>query len=123
MTEQGYGCAGCAGANPVNWLLTRLSPAATISSCDEDLPIALVNLLASWLEVDSERLYKAVERFAKAEQAKDAKAAQQQAEADYQAALALIADPSIYEDGNTEYGLEQALALAHELVTEHEAAQ
>ena len=44
-------------------------------------------------------------------------------QAEYEAAKALIDNPSLYEDGNTEYGLEQALELARRLVAEHEAAQ
>lgn len=43
------------------------------------------------------------------------------AESELDAARRLIADPSTYEDGNTEYGIEQALELAHKLVAEAEA--
>lgn len=43
--------------------------------------------------------------------------------ADVEAARRLLADPSTYEDGNTEYGLEQALELARLLVAEADAAE
>ena len=39
-----------------------------------------------------------------------------------EAARRLLADPSTYEDGNTEYGLEQALELARLLVAEADGA-
>ena len=46
-------CLACEGKNPVNWLLTRLNPAATTRVCQHDIPIALVALLATELEVDA----------------------------------------------------------------------
>lgn len=45
------------------------------------------------------------------------------ADLEYQAAKALINDPSLYEEGNTDYGVEEALELAQQLVAEYEAAQ
>lgn len=46
-------CLACEGKNPVNWLLTRLNPAATTRVCQHDIPIALVALLATELEVEA----------------------------------------------------------------------
>lgn len=48
-----YGCIGCEGAKPVTWLLTHLSPPATISTCEEDFEPAVVSLLATRLGVDA----------------------------------------------------------------------
>lgn len=48
-----YGCLACEGRNPVNWLLTRLSPATTFSVCEHDIEQAMVALLATRMEVDA----------------------------------------------------------------------
>lgn len=118
-----YGCALGGPDHKVNWLITHLQPAMTISLCDEDFPVGVIPMLASELGVDPGRLYDSVKRFVDREQAREAREAGKAAEADYLAARALLDDPSTYEDGNTEYGLEQALELARQLVAEHEAAQ
>lgn len=52
MSED-YSCLACEGKNPVNWLLTRLTPAATFSVCDHDISQAMVALLATMMEVDA----------------------------------------------------------------------
>lgn len=70
-----YGCALGGPDHKVNWLVTRLSPALTISLCDEDFPVGLIPLLGSELGVDPARLYDAVKRFVDREQAREAKAA------------------------------------------------
>ena len=48
-----YGCLGCEGKNPVNWLITRLNPGSTTSVCDQDIDAALLAMLATRLEVDA----------------------------------------------------------------------
>lgn len=53
-------CLACEGKNPVNWLLTRLNPAATTRVCQHDIPIALVALLATELEVEAGWLQEAI---------------------------------------------------------------
>ena len=123
MTDPGYRCALGDESHQVNWLVTRLRPAVTISLCDDDFPVGLIPLLAAELGVDQARLYDTIKRFTDREQARQDKEHGKAAEAEYQAAKALLDDPSTYEDGNTDYGLEQALELARQLVAEHEAAQ
>lgn len=54
--EQGYGCLACGGQHPVNWLITRLSPPQTVSSCEQDIEPALLALLAQRLDVPVEWL-------------------------------------------------------------------
>lgn len=71
----GYECErdGCTRA--VNWLLTRISPAGTISSCDDDAAPFMIGLLATELGVDGGRLYDAIKRFVDKEATKAAKVA------------------------------------------------
>lgn len=71
----GYECErdGCTRA--VNWLLTRISPAGTISSCDDDAAPFMIGLLATELGVDGGRLYDAIKRFVDKEAKAAAKAA------------------------------------------------
>lgn len=118
-----YGCALGDGTHRVNWLITHLQPPMTISLCDDDFPVGVIPLLAAELGVDPGRLYDSVKRFVDREQARQAKTGHKAAEADYLAAKALLDNPSTYEDGNTEYGIEQALELARGLVAEYEATQ
>jgi hypothetical protein len=54
--NQDTDCLACDGKNPVNWLLTRLNPSATIRVCEHDIAQAAVTLLATQLEVDAEWL-------------------------------------------------------------------
>lgn len=49
-------CLACEGKNQVNWLLTRLYPAATFRVCDHDIEQAMVALLATRMEVPAEWL-------------------------------------------------------------------
>lgn len=109
------------GGHPVNWLITRLQPAATISLCGDDFPVGIIPVLASELGVDQARLYDMIKRFVDREQAREAKqAAEAQAEAS--AAAAGDGQPDHdYEDGNTDYGREDADELADQLAAEGEA--
>ena len=72
-----YGCQlqGEGENHQVSWLITHLNPAGTISLCDEDFAIGVIHLLATDLGADPERLYAALERFVKAEAARQAKEA------------------------------------------------
>ena len=65
------------GGHSVNWLITRLQPAATISLCGDDFPVGLIPVLASELGVDPGRLYDSIKRFMNREQAREAKEAEQ----------------------------------------------
>lgn len=76
MTAGGYGCEFCGGQHPVNWLVTRLAPSATIPLCGEDFPVGIIPLLAVELGVDVQRLYDAIKRFTDREVAREAKAAE-----------------------------------------------
>lgn len=78
-----YECAFAEGqpGHPVNWLITRLAPAMTISLCDEDFPVGLVPVLASELGVDPGRLYDTIKRFTDREAAREAKETAEAAEA------------------------------------------
>lgn len=58
--EQGYGCPACGGQHPVNWLITRLSPPQTVSTCEQDLESALLALLAERMEVPAEWLIETI---------------------------------------------------------------
>jgi hypothetical protein len=49
-------CLMCEGTNPVNWLLTRLNPGATIRVCAHDIRTALATLLATEMGVDADWL-------------------------------------------------------------------
>ena len=69
------------GGHPVNWLITRLQPAATISLCGDDFPVGIIPVLASELGVDQARLYDTIKRFVDREQAREAKQAAEAAEA------------------------------------------
>jgi hypothetical protein len=73
-----YGCAFGDETHKVNWLITRLQPAATISLCDEDFPVGIIPVLASELGVDGARLYDTIKRFVDREQAREAKEAARQ---------------------------------------------
>lgn len=55
------GCLACDGENPHTWIITHLSPVATIYSCEPDASINLVGLLASLNNVEFEQLYAAFE--------------------------------------------------------------
>lgn len=63
MSTPGYGCEFCQGARPVNWLITHLNPAGTISVCDEDFPVAMISLLAGELGVDPGQFYEVVSAY------------------------------------------------------------
>jgi hypothetical protein len=73
----GYGCAREGCTNPVNWIITRISPAGTISVCDDDMPMFLIPLLGSELGVDPGRFYESVKRFTDREAAREARAAKE----------------------------------------------
>ena len=71
--SNGYGCALGDETHKVNWLITHLSPALTVSVCDDDFPLAVIPLLASSLGVDQGRLYESVKRFVDREQDREAR--------------------------------------------------
>lgn len=70
-----YACdvQGC--PNPVAVLVTHLNTGQTDASCDDDLPILLIGQLATWADVDPQKLYDAVQRHIAKVQAAAAKAA------------------------------------------------
>lgn len=63
MAEQGYGCEFGECRNTVNVLITRLSPASTVSLCDEHYAPGLIPLLAAELGLDPGKFYANVERY------------------------------------------------------------
>ena len=54
------GCPVCEGAQPMTWMLTHLSPPATVQSCEEHITINVVTLLATLNSVDAAWLYDVV---------------------------------------------------------------
>jgi hypothetical protein len=54
--NQDTDCLACDGKNPVNWLLTRLNPSATIRVCEHDIRTALATLLATEMDVEADWL-------------------------------------------------------------------
>lgn len=82
----GYQCPTCQGERGVTRLLTNLATGKTDCTCDDDLPILLIGELAVWLQVDPQRLYDAVQRFADREAKAFAKAAASNASQDAQTA-------------------------------------
>ena len=77
MTEVD-GCQACEGANRVTWMLTHLTPPATIQSCEQDIDVALITLLSTRHDVPAGWLYEVFEQALKtavAEQEAEAKAA------------------------------------------------
>ncbi|HEV2374679.1 MAG TPA: hypothetical protein VGS19_21270, partial [Streptosporangiaceae bacterium] len=71
----GYGCAGDNCEQPVNWLLTHMKPAGTLSVCDDHFPVFAIGMLADFIGVDAGRLYEAIRKHVDREAAKAAKAA------------------------------------------------
>lgn len=100
MTAPGYGCEYCGGEHPVNWLITHLNPAMTVSVCDEDFPVAMLPIIAGELGVDPGEFYQMVSEWvnarAEAEAAEQAAAdeAIEQAELDELAAAEAAQDPT-----------------------------
>lgn len=90
MNATGYGCALGDDSHQVNWLITRIRPAVTISLCDEDFPVGIIPVLASELGVDGGRLYDTIKRFVDRENAREQEE-HDQAEAD---AMASEPDPA-----------------------------
>lgn len=111
-----YECFACGTERPVVIITTSLETGFTTASCREDLPISLVGALAVELGVDASKLYASVERFVDREQKSAAKAA---AAAAVSAASSASSASSEYEDGNTDYGREQAEELNGQLAAEH----
>lgn len=66
--------------NPVVILFTRLTDGGTEASCDDHMPIALVGMLSGWLDIDAQRLYDTIQRFADRETKAAVKAAEKAAE-------------------------------------------
>lgn len=112
-----YECFACETERPVVVIMTSLETGFTMASCREDLPVGLVGSLATELGVDASKLYANIERFVKRQQDEAAKAAKV-----YAAELAAAeGQPDHdYEDGNTDYGREDADELAAALAGEDE---
>lgn len=70
-------CLACEGKNPVNWLLTRLNPSATLRVCEQDVPQALTALLATELGVEAGWLTAQINAAIDAAEAADQAAADQ----------------------------------------------
>ena len=98
-----YGCAFGDASHQVNWLLTHLNPALTVSVCDDDFPLAVIPLLASALGVDQGRLYESVKRFVDREQAREARQHAAAAEAIDQAERDSMADDPADPHGDAEF--------------------
>lgn len=64
------GCVFCEGQNKTTWMLTHLSPPATVHSCEQHAVTNLLNLVATLVEVDLDWLYGVVETAVNAEVAK-----------------------------------------------------
>lgn len=97
MSGPGYGCALGDESHPVNWLITRLKPASTLSLCDEDFAPGLIHVLATDLGTDPERLYAAIERHVDREKARQDKEAAKAAAAAVDAAPAGPDEPALPE--------------------------
>lgn len=54
-------CPICEVAQPTNWMITRLSPPATVLSCEEHIAINLITALAIQLDMPAELLYEIIE--------------------------------------------------------------
>lgn len=90
-------CLACEGKNPVNWLLTRLNPSATLRVCEQDVPQALTALLATELGVEAGWLTAQINAAIDVAEAADQAAEQQQLSED-QAAEGMPQDNALYED-------------------------
>lgn len=107
-----YGCALGGPDHKVNWLITHLQPAMTISLCDEDFPLGVIPLLASELGVDPGRLYDSVKRFVDREQAREAREQAAAAEAIDQAERdSLAAGPAGHDQADADQDEAEAAQL------------
>lgn len=59
----GYQCEFCEGRNPVTVLMTWLTNGASVQVCDDDMAVALINIVAVDLGVDPTKFYDHVKRF------------------------------------------------------------
>lgn len=57
----GDGCPVCETENLGTWMLTCLSPVATVRSCEEHIVFNLITLLAIKLDMPGEVLYEIIE--------------------------------------------------------------
>lgn len=57
----GEGCPVCETENMGTWMLTCLSPVATVRSCEEHIVFNLITLLAIKLNMPGEVLYEIIE--------------------------------------------------------------
>lgn len=115
-----YGCALGGPDHKVNWLITHLQPAMTISLCDEDFPVGVIPLLASELGVDPGRLYDSVKRFVDREQAKAERDAKAEAERDAKAMGVDLDHPGWF---HSEADTDQDEAQAAQLEVDEHAEQ
>lgn len=71
----GYQCVICESDKPVVALITSLVSGQTLATCADDLPLLYIGQLATLLDLDPQRLYDSVQRFADREAKSAAKAA------------------------------------------------
>lgn len=55
------GCPVCEGARPHSWILTHLNPPATVVSCEDDIIVNLITMLAIELDMPAAVLYEIIE--------------------------------------------------------------
>lgn len=63
MAEAGYGCVFGDCPAQFNHMITTITPAATVTLCDDHYPAGLIPLLAAELGVDPGDFYANVERY------------------------------------------------------------
>lgn len=64
----GYSCNYHDGQGQATLLLTDLTSGQTLATCADDAPVMLTGALAAFLNVDTGKLWQAIERFAKRNQ-------------------------------------------------------
>lgn len=114
MSGPGYGCAADNCTQPVNWLLTHMRPAGTLSVCDDHAPVFIIGMLAEVLGVEVGPLYDVIRKHIDRQAAKAAKAAAdaydtaQAAEAEQAAADDRPPDNSLIDAVRAEYTIPPA---------------
>lgn len=74
----GYQCSLHDGDMAASHLHTSLETGATVATCNECLPVALIGALASELQLDPQGLYDHIQRFEKRQRKAEADAATKQ---------------------------------------------
>lgn len=80
----GYQCSLHDGDMAASHLHTSLETGATVATCNECLPVALIGALASELSLDPQGLYDHIQRFEKRQRKAEADAAAKQEQEGYQ---------------------------------------